>query len=1283
MLAALLLLPWTSDAQDVRIESITGAPETYTTFFTAHFSGEVDAGPPGPMLRPTLSRPGGGSFDAVGQRPYELTWDFGDGTPPVNTGARPTVAHVFGQQETYTVTVDVKSASGAVISSATRQLTLENAPPLVGPISILRLPGEARTAELTGRVDDTPRDTLTWTWDFGDGTTEAGDDLWRVRHTWRQEGTYPVTLTVADGDGGQETVTAEVTVGERSDTREVTSPTTTRASVPVTRFAGTTSGAIGTSLDATVKPIAGLYLQRVSTGVCRFAFSAWDPTRLAHAVFRADLRNLRGGGARFSVRPQFAIVFADTVERYRASEQALQVDGMSAALSGLRALTDMVGGTPPQAREGIGVDPAAAVPAQRDDRQPPAGSPLGLDDTASFRYAGGTVDLAFYPHDRAEATFDITLENTDKDAAGGMRHLAFKGTFSLDLEAARSQGIVSYEGCAATPFTIRTTSPDDDVRHERSGARPRVTFSAPYDPRTLDETTFQLGYRNAANTFVPVTARLARSERGAVLVPDEPLLGGIRYEARIKTGPDGVLGRNGEELEDPSGEGHHAWAFHSRLVFRHDEATSLSHNLSCHVLQTVRDAPLIKGKPTVARIYADWKPHPGVLAADQVQSFAARVTLKDASGGVLATANHDFVRPDLWDARGISQAQAEHTANLFGWSPQGNEGAQLRVEIEAETTPGTWERLYFSRCPASYWGPEPRLTIDYYLMAMGDWFPWPPETTIRTLHTIYAKGEEFARQVFPLQSIRGRYRGTMVMGPRMHAELLAGRGMAGDDAGRRRVSGVIATELATSYATLHATSADLVLGFGPRGSLSGGDTPVSLAQGAPGVAYSLFDDDPGLRDRYVHAWVHEVGHYLLLDHIPYITTVGEQASMQTMRESPGFQYDGIEGFRVLRPGWTGWNKSSTEGNGEGPRTVPLMFPATVPYRNTFIATHHYHRLQQAIERNGLFAGRAVEAPSPALFASMSIPWVPPPAIADGPRRVGLAGRVDDDGRSAWIGPLVSGTTLPEPRARGAYTLSLLDGSGLVVGTTRFDVPTPTHGAATGVFRASLPWADAARSLVLSKDDTVLARRERSAHAPAVVITSPTPAQRADRDIVLTWTATDADGDALLATVLYSSDGGESGWSTLAMWLDAASVTVESTRLEPGPNPTFRVVVSDGFDQADAQVSVRIEGRLAVLATIPADDQRGDAMEVLFNADVSPDAVNSARAIWRPQSPAHGASEVTGTVHYDAGSRRMTVTPATPLVKGVRYVATLDGPLVSVHGHPMAAPVSWTVEPTGQ
>lgn len=1158
----------------------------------------------------------------------------------------------------------------------------------------------ARTAELSSHVSDTPKDTLTYTWDFGDGAREEGVDLWRVRHTWAKEGTYTVTLRVRDEDGGETTSTADVTVGERPRTPLVPPGDTAAATLAVTSFSGTTSGGIAALLEGRVKPIAGIYLNSVAPGVCQFSFSAWDPAQLAHVTFITRLRNLRPGGARYRLTDlQMYLGFQDTLGRYRAQESILQVNTMAGALAGLRGLVSGAGGTPVEVSEGIGVDPTR-MPEQRAERiAPPARSPFGLSDAVSFRYVSGTVDLVIHTHDRAEATFDVLLENTDKRAKAGPPTLVFRGTSTLNLQTARGEGLVSYQDCAPSSFAITRTSPEEGTEHQRPSISPRVVFDEPYDPATLHDATFEVGYRNTGQEFVPVKGRIVRSEREARLVPDEPLLGGVRYEARVKTGRDGVRGKNGQELADPTGLGHHAWSFVTRIVFR-NEAGRQDNHLGCHVLQTVRDAPLIKAKPAVARIYASWVPHPGVFAGDQVESFGARLTLKDVNGRALASAVQEFVRPDLWKARGVSQAKAEHTANLFGWTPDGTEGSQPRIEIQAETTPRTWEDVYYSRCPATYWMPEPRLRIDYYLLNMGEWFPWPPDTTFSTLHAIYSQGEQYALQLFPFQSIRGRYRGMMTVGPRLQLELLEReqisavraalheRGALNEKAALSASADLklfargVASDLVTAYATMAASATDLVLAFGPRTHLSGGSTVVSLLDGAPGAVYSLFDDDPGLRDHYIHAWVHEVGHYLLLDHLPYINTVADQELMKKMRESTVFQYDGIEGFRILRGGWAGWNKSSTEGNGEGPRLAPLMFPATVPYRNAFIATHHYHQIQRDIEKVGLFRSGANRRPEPVLIASASptVPWVAPQNEAERPRRVGLAGVIAADDETVWLGPLVGGTHAPSDRTSGReFALALLDGAGATLSSAPFDVRPSTDDPGYAVFVASVPWSEGAAAVVVRRGDTIMARRGRSAHSPIVTLTSPTPGQRVDGDTTLSWSASDADDDALTTTVLYSNNGGADGWSTLAMWLEGSSFTVRTSMLEPGSNPTFRVVVSDGFDEAVAEVSVAIQGRLDVVAALPSGDlpaARDPEILLLLNSELAAGSAADARVTLR-SGTGRNETVIEGVLTYDAERRTLTIRPGSPLVAGTRYQATLTGTLVNRFGDRLTTPYTWS------
>jgi hypothetical protein len=70
-----------------------------------------------------------------------------------------------------------------------------------------------------------------------------------------------------------------------------------------------------------------------------------------------------------------------------------------------------------------------------------------------------------------------------------------------------------------------------------------------------------------------------------------------------------------------------------------------------------------------------------------------------------------------------------------------------------------------------------------------------------------------------------------------------------------------------------------------------------------------------------------------------------------------------------------------------------------------------------------------------------------------------------------------------------------------------------------------------------------------------------------------WSARDADGDPLTATVDYSSDGGRH-WAVVAGPLTGNSASVPSGALSASRNARLRVRVSDGFD-----VTTVISGRL--------------------------------------------------------------------------------------------------------
>ena len=142
----------------------------------------------------TLTFDASGSSDADGDA-LTYSWDFGDGT----TGDGATVSHAYNQGGNYPVLLTVSDGKGTQCSTVTYNVVASvNAPPaiIVAPIDVV-CTGDTVMFDASG-TSDADGDTLTYSWDFGDGTTGDGAT---VSHAYSQGGNYSAVLTVDDGKG--------------------------------------------------------------------------------------------------------------------------------------------------------------------------------------------------------------------------------------------------------------------------------------------------------------------------------------------------------------------------------------------------------------------------------------------------------------------------------------------------------------------------------------------------------------------------------------------------------------------------------------------------------------------------------------------------------------------------------------------------------------------------------------------------------------------------------------------------------------------------------------------------------------------------------------------------------------------------------------------------------------------------------------------------------------------------------------------------------------------------
>ncbi len=630
---------------------------------------------------------------------------------------------------------------------------------------------------------------------------------------------------------------------------------------------------------------------------------------------------------------------------------------------------------------------------------------------------------------------------------------------------------------AVTPENLR-----ENVNYRTPGIG--LTFSEPVDTDSL-RAAFRLFTWSPDLTRMEIAGRFEpRGEAQYAFLPDTELPDGAILEAELAGGADGVRSRDGEaHLKDGL-----RWRFSTMIasVATRAEGAQLS---GLDAYQTLRNAPLVMGKPSLLRLAPRWTGNPGVHPDWQVQSFAA--TLAGNAQPVRLAGQFDTAPGAEGEIRihqheifsDAQRTRVEDTVNLFGWVPQweGPDSAVVLTITPHDPWPEPLEDAVWTvEGSFANWPVEPsRLTIRYAYFEAGAWADGVPPADRARAEAVLRGAEIYATQLFPVLGTRF----TPILLPGVEATIDPAFLELGIDDSSPAVQAALEREAATSLTRPALRGGGYRLGaLIRRASLrlrwilsqagQGNEMILLLYPGdiggegmvtdvgfffdphdhARGIGMPIYDGMPV--EPLAMGLVHELGHALGLHHIPAHASVVEARGLLPWdHRDPG-----MEGFRLAPDGSHGWLKSHTHGNAEAVSVLaPLMWPQVMPTTWAWISEGEYTDLRARFANRAgarrLGAAFAPGAPVQLASAGPGSLVLPPedPPGTEPARKIALSGVIHPHGTAATIAH-VGRTERPRSAPPGPYTAALLDADGATLHARTFDTERPPPPFPVGYHR---------------------------------------------------------------------------------------------------------------------------------------------------------------------------------------------------------------------------------------